>query len=80
MFGEAVNNLLFSNTLYHQVATVGYSLKYMVRARKFVRFYFDLELENHAELNTKTTSVVITRAKEQDIVGIFFRHLYTKIK
>ena len=35
----------------------------MVRARKFVRFVFGVQLENHIELNTKTTSVVITRAK-----------------
>ena len=35
----------------------------MVCARKFVHFDFVLQLESHAELNTKTTLVVITRAK-----------------
>ena len=29
---------------------------------KFIRFDFGLQLDNHAELNTETTSVVITRA------------------
>ena len=35
----------------------------MVRAREFFHFVFGLQLENHAELKAKTTSVVITRAK-----------------
>ena len=39
------------------------TLHIYVRARELVHFVFGLQLENHAELNTKTTSVVITRAK-----------------
>ena len=44
----------------------------MVRAREFVHFVFGLKLENHAELNTKTASVVITRAKGTGFSRIFF--------
>ena len=53
----------------------------MVREKNFVEFYFGLSLENHAELNTKTNSVMITSAKGTGYSrGEKNRDLYTKIK
>ena len=63
------------------VVTEAVIIRYsIVRARKSVHFDFGLQLENHAELNTKTTSVVITRAKGKGYSREKKRGICTKIK
>ena len=53
----------------------------MVRAGKFLHFDFGLRIENHAELNTKTTSVVITRVEGTGYSREkVYRHRYAKIE